>query len=247
MWIARAALLGAVAAGAAGADEIDDRIAELTSDDSLRRSAARDALRAHGHPIVPRLAAAAARSTDRRVHEMLYEMELVPEDDDGGLGASIAVDRTSVAWGEEFVVHVRLSNASPGPLSFDPLDGGQGGISSGTCIRVGTAGSPDESPLGLAGRPGLCAHAIPDLGTILDPGEVREVRYRFSVTDRDGRLGLATHEGSVDWSAEIDPGQVRVAYVLEMRDQSRGDFGSAPDPGNWKGCVRREVVVHVER
>ena len=131
-------VLGTLLASPLSADEIDDRIAELTNDDPLRRAAARDALRAHGYPIVPRLAAAAARSTDRRGHEMLYEMELVPEDDDGGLGAAMFVDRERASSGERFLVTVVLHNSSPVAIGF------RGDALSGLRIRVGAAEGREE-------------------------------------------------------------------------------------------------------
>ena len=88
-----------------------------------------------------------------------------------------------------------------------------------------------------------CGPGLPVSTAELAPGERRGLRYPFRLTAApDGTLSLEVVApstfGQAPFVASVAPGELRIAYVL---DETAGADES------WKGAVRREVVVHVDR
>lgn len=238
--LAVAWLAAAFLATPAAADEIDDLIAALASDDYGRRTEAETALAALGPDVRPRIEAALEASDDPertvRLRRVLDGFALAPDAAGAGIGASIAVDRDRAAPGDAFTVTVVLHNSTSRRIEFATQLGLGDVLESADRLRAGEAVFEYDGPFG-------CGTGLPEAPAGLDPGERREIRYSFRVAEGEGgALTLVVVApstfGEAPYRTAIQPGEVRIAYLLDE---------SSAAGGSWKGTIRREVVVHVGR
>lgn len=243
MWAARLALLAAFA-GPAAADDLDDLIDALPTGDYDRRHAIQQALRAKGYAAVPRLAAAYAETGDPRVRTMLDELSLYPDGESQGLGARMIVEPTNVRVGEEFVVTVVIRNWNSRRLRF-PRSPGMDALETVARLRIG----PEERFFELPSW-AWCGTGRPTQGGEMASAEQRTVRFPIqTASDGEGRASLSMRQpgrsGEESWRLVIEPGDVRIHYVL---DGSLWGVWCAPGPApedGWAGILRREVFVHL--
>ncbi len=219
-------VLGSLAA----ADEIDDRIRELGSDDYATRRAAHEALVAIGDPALARLRVAACSAdleVATRAANAVEAIAPTPDSEGDGLGCRLTVEPARARVGDVVTVRLVLRNATDHAISYlPPIARSIGGLS--------TEG-PDGWRSARFENSGQPWSEIDFEVASLAPGEILRREWRLRVGGIEGvqdEMWLSTWDY---WaSAPIQPG--RNLIVFELVEGLEG----------WRGRLRREVDLTIE-
>ncbi len=228
-----------LAASIAGADEVDDLLRDLASDDYATRQAAHQALVERGPEILDRVRAAASGGDPEvagRVKLVIEEIETVTDEASNGLACRVWIDPPKLRLGESGTLHVAIRNTTRETLLVD-LDEAR------TPFRLGRVGENDEiEAFRWVGGSGIGIGNGKSLDPIA-PGETIRIGFPLEalsgVRGGGGAPGLRTAGHAVDAAF----GTNRLVYRLQVEETRR--MRGQPLP--WHGRIEREATLEVER